>query len=138
MFYNSKKNDEDCIMVTPHGENHRKCYIYELEQDDWISFAEYSDKTLPECHSSAIDQKSDLSSLSPRQVTPMHACPRMMHYFAKKENEECIMLPQHNENLRKCYKCDFDQDDWICFTEYPDEMLHNLDHSIQKTFVCRM
>ena len=74
MYYYSKQDNKDYMILTPHSENSRKCSKYDFEKDEWIiGFTKYPQGIDPDCHSAAIDEEKDLLYISHGQVTEMFA-----------------------------------------------------------------
>eukprot|EP01083_Nonionella_stella_P254744 875078_1 len=64
IYYYSKKEDKEYIILTPHIYDTNKCFKYDIVEDEWIHFATYPQGLKPECHTSTMDEENDLLYLT--------------------------------------------------------------------------
>eukprot|EP01084_Bolivina_argentea_P104181 186567_1 len=64
---------------------------------------------------------STLQPLSPAPKTTRAHAP-CLYYYSQMEQKEYIILTPHCEDTNKCYKYDIEQNEWIHFTTYPQNI----------------
>eukprot|EP01084_Bolivina_argentea_P108561 194014_1 len=60
MYYYSKHDQKEYIVLTPSSEDTNKCYKYDILKNEWIHFCTYPDTIKAVCHSAAIDQETEI------------------------------------------------------------------------------
>eukprot|EP01083_Nonionella_stella_P314281 1131636_1 len=64
LYYYSKKEDKEYIILTPDIRDTNKCFKYDIVEDEWVHFATYPQGLTPQCHTSTMDEENDLLYLT--------------------------------------------------------------------------
>ena len=60
IYYYSQNENKEYIILTPHHEDNRKCFKYDISENEWIHFTDYPSSINPGCHTLIIDQLNNL------------------------------------------------------------------------------